>query len=185
MQFAFSPEYSRKRPAPETVEVGLETGSQSRIGPGMVLSVFLALALVSFLLRIFYSTHLYQDDGLWFTAAEEILRGKTLYREIYFDKPPAIAFVYAGLFKIFGAHILAIRLFTILYSLMISAVIYLFGSWLYDRRAGLVAAAMFTVFSTTYSAGHVQGLNTDLLMALVNIRREPAARCLRLQAARL
>jgi hypothetical protein len=162
MQLAFSPEHSRKRPAPEAGADALGTGS----GRGTVLAVFLALALVSFLLRIFYSTHLYQDDGLWFTAAEEILRGKTLYREIYFDKPPAIALLYAGLFKIFGPHILTIRLFTILYSLMISAVIYLFGSWLYRRREGLVAAAMFTVFSTTYSAGHVQGLNTDFLMAL-------------------
>ena len=144
----------------------LETGSGSQFGRVTVLKVFLALAVLSFLLRIFYSTHLYQDDGLWFTTAEEILRGKTLYREIYFDKPPALALVYAGLFKIFGAHIITIRLFTILYSLMISAVLYLFGSWLYDRRAGLVAATMFTVFSTTYMAGHVQGLNTDFLMAL-------------------
>ena len=144
----------------------LETGSQSRIGRITILKFFLAVGLVSFLLRIFYSAHLYQDDGLWFTAAEEILRGKTLYREIYFDKPPALALVYAGLFKIFGAHILTIRLFTIFYSLVVSAVLYLFGALLYDRRAGLVAALMFAVFSTTYTAGHVQGFNTDFLMAL-------------------
>lgn len=143
-----------------------ETGSRSQFRRSTVLKVFIALALISFLLRIFYSAHLYQDDGLWFTAAEEILRGKRLYREIYFDKPPALPLVYAGLFKIFGAHILTIRLFTILYSLAISAALYLFGALLYDRRAGLVAATMFTIFSTTYTAGHVQGLNTDFLMAL-------------------
>ncbi len=48
------------------------------------------LAVISFLLRIFYAGHLYQDDGLWFTAAEEIIRGKALYRDIYFDKPPGL-----------------------------------------------------------------------------------------------
>jgi hypothetical protein len=128
--------------------------------------MFAALVIVTFLLRIFYSGWLYEDDGLWFTAAEEILSGKALYREIYFDKPPAIALVYAGLFRLFGAHILTVRLFTIICSIVISIVLYLFGSHLYDKRAGLIAAAMFTVFSTTYQTGHVQGLNTDFLMVL-------------------
>ncbi|HWC77703.1 MAG TPA: glycosyltransferase family 39 protein [Blastocatellia bacterium] len=124
------------------------------------------LAVISFLLRIFYVGHLYQDDGLWFTAAGEIIRGKALYREIYFDKPPGLPLVYAALFKAFGAHILTIRLFTILYSVAISAVLYCFGSRLYSRRVGMIAAAMFVVFSTTYTTGHVQGLNTDFLMLL-------------------
>ena len=128
--------------------------------------VFVLLAAATFLLRIFYAGHLYQDDGLWFTAAQEIVRGKALYREIYFDKPPLLPLIYAGLFKVFGAHILTIRLFTILYSLTISAVLYKFGSWLYGRREGLVAAAMFTVFSTTFTTGHMQGLNTDFVMVL-------------------
>jgi 4-amino-4-deoxy-L-arabinose transferase-like glycosyltransferase len=165
-RLAFHPEHSRDKSAPVIQEGSLETGSGSQFGRAIVIGVFLALAFVTFLLRIFYSTHLYQDDGLWFTAAEEILRGKALYREIYFDKPPAIALVYAGLFKVFGAHILTIRLFAILYSIAISAALYLFGSWLYDRRTGLAAAAMFAVFSTTYTAGHVQGFNTDFMMAL-------------------
>jgi 4-amino-4-deoxy-L-arabinose transferase-like glycosyltransferase len=166
MRFDFSPEQSRNKPAAVIREDDLETGSQSQIDRARLLGIFLAIALVTFLLRIFYSTHLYQDDGLWFTAAEEILRGKALYREIYFDKPPALALAYAALFKVFGASILTIRLFTIVYSLAISGVLYLFASWLYDRRTGLIAAAMFAVFSTTYTTGHVQGFNTDFMMAL-------------------
>ncbi len=139
---------------------------ETQLDRATVLKVFAALVVITFLLRIFYSGQLYEDDGLWFTAAEEILRGKALYREIYFDKPPAIALVYAGLFKLFGAHILTIRLFTIICSIVISIVLYLFGKQLYDKRTGLIAAAMFTVFSTTYQEGHFQGLNTDFLMAL-------------------
>ena len=137
-----------------------------RITRATVLKVFAVIAVVSFILRIFYARHLYEDEGLWFTTGEEILRGKALYREIYFDKPPGLALVYALLFWIFGAHIITVRLFTIAYSLAISAVLYLFGSWLYDKRVGLWAAAMFAVFSTTYATGHMQGLGTDLLMAL-------------------
>jgi len=126
--------------------------------------LFVGIAIVCFVLRITYAGGIYQDDGFWFTVAEEILRGKVLYREIFFDKPPGLAFVYAGLFKIFGAHIITVRLFTICFSLLISAVLYVFGSRLYDRRVGLIAAAIFSVFSTTYVSGDMQSLNTDFLM---------------------
>jgi 4-amino-4-deoxy-L-arabinose transferase-like glycosyltransferase len=130
------------------------------------LKIAATIATLTFILRVFYVGHLYEDEGMWFTAAEEILRGKALYREIYFDKPPGLPLLYALLFSIFGAHIIVIRLFTIAYSLAISAVLYLFSTSLYDRRAGVLSAAMFAVFSTTYTTGHTQGLNTDFLMLL-------------------
>jgi 4-amino-4-deoxy-L-arabinose transferase-like glycosyltransferase len=136
------------------------------ISRSTVITTFVALAVVAFLLRIFYAGHLYQDDGLWFTAGEELLRGKALYREIYFDKPPVLPLLYALLFKFFGAHILTIRLFTIFYSVAVGFTLYRFAAFLYDKRIGLVAAAMFVFFSTTYLTGHFQGLNTDFLMTL-------------------
>jgi 4-amino-4-deoxy-L-arabinose transferase-like glycosyltransferase len=131
-----------------------------------VLKAFALIAVATFALRIFYAGHLYEDDGLWFSAAEEMLRGKTLYTGIYFDKPPVLPLLYAGLFKLFGAHILTIRLFTIAYSLAVSAVVYGFGSWLYNRRTGLIAAAMWAFFSTTAASGHTQGFDTDFVMVL-------------------
>jgi len=143
-----------------------ETGPKSRFHGVAVFKTFAAIVVVTFLLRIFYAGHLYQDDGLWFTVGEELLRGKVLYRDIYFDKPPAIALLYAALFKLFGAHILTIRLFTIAYCIAVSAMLYVFGKRFYGKRIGLFAAAMFAVFSTIFTTGHVQGLNTDLLMTL-------------------
>lgn len=140
------------------------TDEQDHVTRATVLKLFAIIALVSFVLRIFYAGHLYEDDGLWFTVGEEVLRGKALYREIYFDKPPVLALVYASLFWIFGAHILTIRLFTIAYSVAISGMLYLFGSRLYNKRVGLLAAAMFAVFSTTYP--HLQTLSTDFLMVM-------------------
>jgi 4-amino-4-deoxy-L-arabinose transferase-like glycosyltransferase len=129
------------------------------------LGYFAAIIAITFLLRIWYVGNLYQDDGLWFTAAEEMLRGKALYREIFFDKPPALPLLYAALFRLFGAHIITIRLFTICYSILVSSLLYLFGSRLYEKRAGLLAGLMFAVFSTTYVSGDMQSLNTDFLMA--------------------
>jgi len=148
------------------VRLTFDLDKESVVSRKTVLCFFLALLVVSFLLRVFYSGNLYEDDGLWFTAAEEILRGKALYGEIYFDKPPALPLLYAALFKLFGAKIIVIRLFTVLYSVAIGAVLYKFGSFVYDRRAGMIAAACFVIFSTTYTTGHMQGLNTDFLMAL-------------------
>jgi 4-amino-4-deoxy-L-arabinose transferase-like glycosyltransferase len=135
-------------------------------GRATLFKFFAALFAVTFLLHIFYSSNLCQDDGFWFTAGEEILRGKALYREIYFDKPPFLPLVYAFLFWIFGAHIVVIRLFTIFYLVGVSAVLYRFGSRLYDRRVGMVAAAMFTLFSTTSVNNHEQGFSTDMLLIL-------------------
>jgi 4-amino-4-deoxy-L-arabinose transferase-like glycosyltransferase len=142
----------------------LLTDEQGHIQRATVLKLFLIIAAVSFILRIAYAGHLYEDDGLWFTVGEELGRGKALYREIYFDKPPGLPLVYALLFWIFGAHILTIRLFTIAFSTAISGVLYLFGSRLYSKRVGLLAAVMFAVFSTTYP--HLQMLSTDFLMVM-------------------
>jgi uncharacterized membrane protein YbaN (DUF454 family) len=128
--------------------------------------VFGILVVVTVLLRIWYAGYLFEDDGLWFTAGQEVARGKALYSEVYFDKPPLLPLLYAALFKLFGPHLLTIRLFGIMYSLLTSAVLYRFGAFLYGRRAGLLAATMFTVFSTTFTSGHMQGLNSDFLMAL-------------------
>ena len=148
------------------VQSRYELEKLDRISRARLLTWFAIIAVMSFVLRIAYAGHLYEDDGLWFTAGEEILRGKALYSQIYFDKPPALALSYALLFWIFGAHILTVRLFTIAYSIAISGVLYFFGAWFYNKRIGLLAAAMFAIFSTTLSTGHAQSLSTDLLMAL-------------------
>ena len=144
--------------------------NQNSTNRATLLIWFFIILAVSFALRIAYAGHLFEDDGLWFTAGEEILRGKALYRDIYFDKPPGLALVYSALFWIFGAHILTIRLFTILYTVVVSWVLYKFGAWLYDKHTGLLSAAMFAVFSTTYSTGHFQSLNTDFLMVLPTVQ---------------
>lgn len=140
------------------------TDEQGHITRATVLKLLVIIAAVSFILRIAYAGHLYEDDGLWLTVGEEILRGKALYREIYFDKPPGLALVYAMLFWIFGAHLITIRLFTVAYSIAISAVLYVFGARLYNKRIGWLAAVMFAVFSTTFP--HLQSLSTDFLMVM-------------------
>ncbi|HYL98799.1 MAG TPA: glycosyltransferase family 39 protein, partial [Blastocatellia bacterium] len=138
----------------------------NRIDWRVLLRVLLILFLASLALRIVYARFLFEDDGLWLTAAQQILRGKALYREIYFDKPPVLPLLYAGLLYMFGSHLLTIRIFTVLYSLAVSAVLYLLAFRLYGRREAIISASAFTVFSTCFVTGHAQGLNTDFLMTL-------------------
>jgi 4-amino-4-deoxy-L-arabinose transferase-like glycosyltransferase len=152
--------------SPPAISISRDVGARRRLRRRTIVITFAAIILISFLLRIFYAGYLYEDDGLWFAAAEEMLGGKALYRDIYFDKPPGSVLVYAALFKLFGAHILTIRIFTIVYSVAVSAALFVFGRRLYGEREGLTTAIMFAVFSTIYTTGHVQALNTDFLMAL-------------------
>src|SRR5689334_9365485 len=105
---------------------------------GTVIALALAIA-ISFLLRIWYSGNLYQDDGLWFTAAQEMLRGKILYRDVFFDKPPGLPLLYAALFKVFGPHIIVIRLFTIAYVAATSCLLFFCGKRFYGERPGAIA----------------------------------------------
>src|SRR5215510_6519241 len=145
----------------ETLTLSDNTSSKSQIS---VLKVFLVVAAVSFILRMFYSGHLYEDDGLWFTAAEEITRGRALYREIYFDKPPGLALVYAFLFWIFGAHVLTIRLFTIVHAIAISSIVYIYSIKLDENPIGLLAEVLYASFITTYPTGHAESHTTDFRM---------------------
>lgn len=87
-----------------------------QVGLARLAGFFIGVATLSLLLRIFYSGHLLQDDGLWFTAAEELLRGKAPYSEIYSEKRPLFLLHTRLCPKVFGAHITTIRLFTVFYS---------------------------------------------------------------------
>jgi len=161
------PDYEGVTAGSVTVLLPLESLPAGRPAPRVsTVWLFVSVIGLTFILRIFYAGHLYEDDGMWFTAAEQILRGKALYREIYFDKPPLLPLTYAFAFKCFGAHILTIRLFTIVYASAISGILFWIGSNIYDRRTGALAALLFAYFSTTYGAGHMQGLNTDFLMVV-------------------
>ncbi len=119
-----------------------------------------------FLLRIFYAGYVWADEGLWFTAAQELLRGKTLYSEIWFDKPPAVAWTYAALFALAGPSLAAVRLFTILYATAIALALWHIGRQLWGEREGRAAALLYAVYNATYIHSQVQPMAVDQLMLL-------------------
>lgn len=124
----------------------------------------LLLFAVVFLLRIFYSGFVWADEGLWFTAARELLRGRVLYTEIWFDKPPAVAWVYAALFAVAGPSLLAVRLFTMVYAAAVALLLWHLGRRLWGEDEGRLAALLYAIYNATYIHSQVQPMAVDHLM---------------------
>src|SRR5438067_1652434 len=80
--------------------------------------LFFTLLAFNFLLRIVYARFdflLNPDELLWAVSAREFLAGKTLYRDVWLDKPPGATLIYAAVFALTGVKMVAIRIFTPLY----------------------------------------------------------------------
>ena len=125
----------------------------------------LLLEIIS-LLRIFYASYVWADEGLWFTAAQELLRGKALYSEIWFDKQPAVAWLYAALFALAGPSLLAVRLFTILYATLVALALWHLGRRFWGEEEGRLAALLYALYNATYLHSQVQPLAVDHLLLL-------------------
>ncbi len=126
----------------------------------------LLLLATIFLLRIFYAGYVWADEGLWFTAAQELLRGKALYSQIWFDKAPAVAWTYAALFAAAGSSLLAVRLFTIVYATAVSVVLWQMGRRFWGEDEGRLAALLYALYNATYIHSQVQPMAVDHLMLL-------------------
>lgn len=116
--------------------------------------------------RVFYFPFVWADEGLWFTVAQEMLRGKILYREIWFDKPPALAVVFEGLFALGSHPLLMVRFFTVLYAFAIAMLLWHMGRTFWSEREGRVAALAYAFYNGTYLQSQVQPLAGDHLMLL-------------------
>jgi hypothetical protein len=99
-------------------------------------------------------------------AALQILDGKALYRDIWFDKPPLAAFTYL----LWGARAgLALRIAGAVFVLLCCCMMGRFAGQLWSPREGL-AAALFTAFFLTFGIpSAVMALAPDLLMILPHI----------------
>ena len=60
---------------------------------------YFALFAAVLLLRLCHSDIVWVEEGYPLAAAAEMLRGKTLYADIWFDKPP----LFAGFYLLWGA----------------------------------------------------------------------------------
>lgn len=104
---------------------------------------------------------LWEGDTYPLAAAAQILHGKTLYRDIWFDKPPLLALVYL----LIGAHAgIPLRIAGALYAFLACAIAYGFARDLWRRREGLWAAGLLGFFLIFDFPSAVLPVASDLLM---------------------
>jgi len=121
----------------------------------------LFLALLALLLgaRLCHTGILWAEETLPLAAAQEMRAGHTLYRDIWFDKPPVVALLDLPL-----APGWTLRAAGALYGLLACWIAYRFARDLWGQREGQIAAALLAFFLIFDIPSAVTPLATDLLM---------------------
>jgi hypothetical protein len=140
---------------------------------------FAALFAITLLLRLCHSNLLWPDEDYHLAAANQLLHGKMLYRDLWYDKPPLSALTYA----IIGAPTgWALRLFDSLWILGICVVAFRFAREIFSETAGLIAAGLIAFYLQFDLPGGVIPIAPDFFMIMPHLlamwcawRRKPLA----------
>lgn len=129
----------------------------------LVLALLLAGLLAS---RLCHAGIVWVEEAYPTASAIQILYGKLLYRDIWFDKPPLAAYSYV----LWGARIgTPLRIADAGFVFLCCWMAWRFGRELWGKREGL-AAACFTGFFLTFGIpSAVMALAPDLLMVLPHL----------------
>lgn len=122
---------------------------------------FLLLCLLLAGARLCHIDILWAEENLPMAAAAQILAGKGLYREIWFDKPPLVPAVYL-IWAVRTGWVL--RVAGSLYVLVCCAIAYKFARDLWSEREGYWAAGLLGFYLTFDIHSAVIPLAADLLM---------------------
>ncbi len=127
---------------------------------------FVTLFVVTFALRLCHSQLLWPDEDYHLAAAQQLLRGKVLYRDIWYDKPPLSALVYA----LVGAPTgWLLRFFDSIYVFAVCAAAYRFARELWGEAEGLAAAGILAFFLSFDIPAGVIPIAPDFLMLLPHL----------------
>ncbi|HVN02920.1 MAG TPA: hypothetical protein VMT86_00815 [Bryobacteraceae bacterium] len=122
---------------------------------------WLALFALVLAARLCHIDILWAEETLPMAAAAQMLHGKVLYRDIWFDKPPLLPATYL----VWGAHDgLPLRLAGALYVLLACWLAWRFARSLWTQREAIWAAALLAFYLTFYIPSSALPLAADLLM---------------------
>lgn len=125
--------------------------------------IFGLIAAVVITARLCHSSVLWADDNLPLAAAIEVARGKVLYRDVWFDKPPLVAWICLT----WGARAgVLLRLAGAAYVLAVAAIAWQFARSAWSEREGLLAAGLAAFFLTFGLPSAVIPLASDMLLVL-------------------
>ncbi len=127
---------------------------------------FAALFAITLALRLCHSHLLWPDEDYHLAAAQQLLRGKMLYRDFWYDKPPLSALTYA----VIGAPTgWPLRLFDSLWILAICAVAFRFVREIENETRALIAAGLIAFFLNFDLPGGVIPIAPDFFMILPHL----------------
>lgn len=129
-----------------------------------VIFAFVAAFVVA--ARLCDSSVLWADDNLPLAAAMEVARGKTLYRDVWFDKPALVAWIDL----LWGARAgIWLRLAGAAYVIAVAWTSRQFARAKWGGREGLLAAVFAAFFLTFGLASAVIPLASDMLLILPHL----------------
>ena len=122
---------------------------------------FLALFALLLAARLCHLDILWAEETLPLAVAEQMAHGKALYRDLWFDKPPLLAWTYLA----WGARDgFPLRLAGALYALLACWIAWRFAGDLWGRREALWAAGLLAFYLVFDIPSAVTPLAADLLM---------------------
>jgi 4-amino-4-deoxy-L-arabinose transferase-like glycosyltransferase len=134
--------------------------------PRLIRQFFAALFAITLLLRLCHSNLLWPDEDYHLAAANQLLHGKMLYRDIWYDKPPLSALIYA----LIGAPTgWLLRLFDAVWILAICAVTFRFVREISGEREAAVAAGLLAFFLNFDLPGGIIPIAPDFFMILPHL----------------
>jgi hypothetical protein len=113
----------------------------------------------------FRQAELFRDEGEYVHLGQEILRGNVPYRDVYNQKTPLTFYWMAGVQKVAGTSLAAVRVFTALYGLVTTVAVYLLMRRLFGRSAALWAVLAFSIM-TFDQCGTEAPTSTEMFMLL-------------------
>ena len=148
---------------------GLRKAGQLAATASLYLAILFAATLA---LRMCHGRILWTDEDYHLAAGIQAIQGKLLYRDLWYDKPPLAAWIYAALGAFPGWPL---RLFDAFYILAICAAMYRFARDVWGELEGLFAAGLIAFFLSFDHASAVIPIAPDLFMMLPQILAVHAA----------
>jgi len=106
------------------------------------------------------------SEAMYSVVANEIVDGGRPYVDAVERKPPLLFWTYAAVFKIAGKfNWEALHIVALVWTLCAMAGLYVIGSELFDRNAGLVAAFLYSVFQPWWTWKNLS-FDSEMLMNL-------------------
>ncbi len=127
---------------------------------------FVLLFAVTLALRLCHARILWADEDYHLAAGIQMLGGKVLYRDFWYDKPPLAAWVYAAMGALAGWPL---RLFDALYVFAVSVATWRFACDLWGRREAVIATGLMAFFLNFDLAAAIIPIAPDMFMLLPHI----------------